>query len=42
MNAALPKLVATRAYGARVRLAGANLGEALEAANEFAAETGPC
>ncbi|MGW0160159.1 threonine ammonia-lyase [Mycobacterium sp. NPDC003323] len=39
-NAALPKLVATKAYGSRVHLAGANLAESLDAAGEFAAETG--
>lgn len=40
VNVALPKLVATKAYGAQVHLVGANLGESLDAAGEFAADTG--
>ena len=39
-NAALPKIDATRQYGADVRLHGENIGDALDAATEFAAETG--
>lgn len=39
-NAALPKVVATKAYGGRVHLFGATLAEALEAAADFAADTG--
>ena len=39
-NAALPKVVATKAYGGRVHLVGATLADALDAAAEFAAETG--
>jgi len=39
-NAALPKIDATRQYGAEVRLHGENIGDALDAATEFAAETG--
>jgi threonine dehydratase len=37
---ALPKLQATQAYGAEVRIAGVNVEECLGAANEFSAETG--
>lgn len=40
VNVALPKLVATKAYGGRVHLVGATIAEALDAAAEFAAETG--
>lgn len=40
INVALPKLVATKAYGAEVHLAGATLAEALDAAAEFAAQRG--
>jgi threonine dehydratase len=39
-RAALPKVAATRGYGADVRLAGPSLEDALVAATEFAAETG--
>ncbi len=39
-NAALPKIEATRDYGATVCLAGSNLAEAVEAALAHAAETG--
>lgn len=39
-QATIPKVTATRAYGADVRFAGDNLGEALEAAEAFSAETG--
>ena len=39
-NAALPKVVATKAYGGRVHLVGATLADALDAAAEFATETG--
>jgi threonine dehydratase len=39
-SAALPKIVATRNYGAEVRLAGDTVDEALEAAREFEASTG--
>ena len=38
--APLPKVAATRAYGAEVRLQGATVDEALVAAGEFAAQTG--
>ncbi|MDO3129013.1 threonine ammonia-lyase [Mycobacteroides abscessus] len=40
VGAALPKIVATRAYGATVHLTGSTIDEALLAATEFAAETG--
>lgn len=40
VGVALPKLEATKAYGADVVLAGASVGETLEAAAAFAAETG--
>lgn len=40
VGVALPKLEATRAYGADVVLAGASIGETLEAAAAFADETG--
>ncbi|ANA97355.1 threonine ammonia-lyase [Mycobacteroides chelonae] len=40
VGAALPKIVATRAYGATVHLTGTTIDEALLAATEFAAETG--
>ncbi|WP_234809129.1 threonine ammonia-lyase [Mycobacteroides saopaulense] len=40
VGAALPKIVATRAYGATVHLTGATIDDALLAATEFAAETG--
>ncbi|MDM2218168.1 threonine ammonia-lyase [Mycobacteroides abscessus] len=40
VGAALPKIVATRAYGATVRLTGSTIDDALLAATEFAAETG--
>ncbi|MFF0817387.1 threonine ammonia-lyase [Rhodococcus sp. NPDC003318] len=40
VGASLPKLVATRAYGATVHLRGNTVDEALSAAEEFAAETG--
>ena len=40
VGAALPKLSATRAYGAEVRLVGETLGDSLVAAHAFAAETG--
>jgi threonine dehydratase len=39
-NAALPKVDATRQYGADVRLHGENIGDALDAATVFAGETG--
>lgn len=39
-HAPLPKLAATRAYGAQVHLVGAVLEESLGAAQQFAAETG--
>lgn len=39
-GAAIPKERATRAYGADVRLSGADIGAALEAAHAFAEETG--
>ncbi len=39
-GAPLPKLVATRAYGARVELAGETIDDALVAAERFAARTG--
>ncbi len=39
-GAAIPKVDATRAYGADVKFAGANIGTALIAAQEFAKETG--
>ena len=38
--APLPKIAATTAYGAAVRLGGATVDEALHSAAEFAAETG--
>jgi len=38
--APLPKVAATKAYGAQVRLEGANVEEALAAADRFAADTG--
>ncbi len=38
--APLPKVAATKAYGAQVRLEGATVDDALKAAAEFAAETG--
>ncbi len=40
VGAPLPKVTATRGYGADVRFAGATVDEALVAAREFAAETG--
>jgi threonine dehydratase len=40
VGAPLPKIAATRGYGAKVRLAGATVDEALIAAQEFAEETG--
>ncbi|MFF2277263.1 threonine ammonia-lyase [Agromyces sp. NPDC058126] len=40
VGVALPKLEATRAYGADVVLAGASIGETLDAAAAFAEETG--
>ena len=40
VGVALPKLEATRAYGADVVLRGDSIGETLEAAAQFAAETG--
>lgn len=40
VGAALPKIVATRSYGATVHLTGSTIDEALVAATEFAAETG--
>jgi len=40
VGAALPKIEATGAYGAEVRLHGEHIGEAVEAAREFAANTG--
>jgi threonine dehydratase len=40
VSAALPKMVATRNYGAEVRLAGESVDEALVVAREFAARTG--
>ena len=40
VGAALPKLSATRAYGAAVQLVGETLGDSLVAAHAFAAETG--
>ena len=40
VSAALPKVDATRNYGAEVRLAGGSVDEALELATEYAAETG--
>ena len=39
-NAALPKIDATRQYGAEVKLHGENIGDALDAALVFAEETG--
>lgn len=39
-DASIPKVNATRAYGADVRLGGADLGEAVDAATAFATETG--
>jgi threonine dehydratase len=40
VNVALPKLVATKAYGARVELVGETIDDALVAANEFAKQDG--
>lgn len=40
VGAALPKVAATKAYGAQVELAGDTVDEALLAAQEFAAQTG--
>ncbi|WP_446221851.1 threonine ammonia-lyase [Nocardia sp. IBHARD005] len=40
VGASLPKLVATRAYGAEVHLVGATIDESLVAAQEFAERTG--
>ena len=40
VSAALPKVDATRNYGAEVRLAGGSVDEALELATEYEAETG--
>ena len=40
VTAALPKVVATRGYGAEVRLTGGSVDEALEAAHEFQARVG--
>ena len=39
-SAAIPKIAATKAYGADIRLAGANLAEATDHARAFEAETG--
>jgi threonine dehydratase len=39
-GAALPKIEATRSYGAEVRLAGVTIDDALQAARAYAAETG--
>jgi threonine dehydratase len=39
-GAAIPKITATRAYNAEVRLAGQDLGEAVDAALSYAADTG--
>ena len=39
-SAMIPKIDATRGYGAEVRLAGANIGEALDAARQWGKETG--
>lgn len=39
-GAAVPKVAATRAYGAEVRFAGKDLGEAIDAGQEKAAESG--
>lgn len=39
-TAMIPKIEATRGYGAEVRLVGSNIGEALDAALEFSGETG--
>lgn len=39
-DAALPKIIATESYGAKVELVPGNVGAALEAAQEFAARTG--
>jgi threonine dehydratase len=39
-GAPIPKVAATRAYGAEARLVGTTVGDALRAANEFAAKTG--
>jgi threonine dehydratase len=39
-TAMLPKIDATRGYGAEVRLVGSNIGEALDAARQFGEETG--
>jgi threonine dehydratase len=39
-TAAIPKVEATRAYGADIRLGGEDLGAAVDAATAFAAETG--
>lgn len=40
VGAALPKVAATRAYGAEVRFAGENLAESIQTAQEDAAESG--
>ncbi|NYI06048.1 threonine ammonia-lyase [Allostreptomyces psammosilenae] len=40
VGAPLPKIAATREYGARVELAGAHVGESLQAAREYADATG--
>ncbi|MFY1621481.1 threonine ammonia-lyase [Micromonospora sp. WMMD736] len=40
VNVALPKLVATKAYGAQIHLVGATIAEALDAAGEFAEQHG--
>jgi len=39
-TAAIPKIAATRGYGATVRLAGADLAEAVDHANRYSEETG--
>ena len=39
-TAMIPKIAATRGYGAEVRLVGSNIGEALDAAREFGDQTG--
>jgi len=40
VGASIPKVAATRAYGAAIRLEGADLGEAVDEATAFATETG--
>src|SRR5690554_697723 len=39
-NAAIPKIEATQDYGARVKLKGRNLADAVESARQFAEKTG--